>query len=172
MSGLSSIMFEERPIIFFDSHPEPPAGIIWDSISHIKKQLTIAWTGDVVLDVQPGLLRLQWYTSDGKFGKRDYEIREFEEVRRGFEELCKLDEVSRTMIVGYPSQNPYSMFGESEYAIHEKKKRDILNSAEYRDFVPKAKKGPSVSQQIDDIINADTKKQEVDQKHPSGAEDV
>ncbi|KAF2147769.1 hypothetical protein K461DRAFT_298385 [Myriangium duriaei CBS 260.36] len=160
MFSYGSSFFAERPIVFFDSHPEPPAGIVWDSINSVKKQLIISWTGDVVLDVQPGLVRLQWYTTDGKFGKKDYELREHEDVRQGFEKLCTLDDVSRCQVLGYPSQNPFSIFGESEFAIQERKKREILDSAQYRDFIPRNKKGPSVAEQIDDIIDFEEKKQE------------
>lgn len=64
------------------------------------------------------------------------------------------------MVVGYASQSPYSIYGESEYASQERKKREILESKQYRDLVPKAKKGPTVTEQINEIIAADDKAQE------------
>lgn len=62
MNSFGNSIFDERPVIFFDSHPEPPAGMLWNAVSHVKGQLKTAWTGEVILDVKPGLLRLQWYT--------------------------------------------------------------------------------------------------------------
>lgn len=96
--------------------------------------------------------------TDGKFGKRDYELREYNEARQGFEKLSILDDVGRCMIMGYPSQNPYSIYGESPFAIKEREKREILESNRYKDFVPRAKKGPTVAEQIDDILDAEDKK--------------
>ncbi|TKX22459.1 hypothetical protein C1H76_5241 [Elsinoe australis] len=145
-------LLEERPIIFFDSHPEPPAGIIRDSLSRFTKHLMTAWTGDVVIDVQPGMIRLQWYTTDGNFGKRDYELREHAEAQTGWETLCNLPEVDRAMIVGYPSQNPYSIDGKSQWVVQEMKKKEIMQSQEYRDLVPRKKKEPGIGDRIDDII--------------------
>ena len=174
------IMFDqEKPIILFDSQPDQQGGVIYESLVRFKNHLAVAWTGDVVLDVEPGMVRLQWYTvsisnisfsllgywtcsdfqqTDGKFGKRDYELREYNEARQGFEKLSILDDVGRCMILGYPSQNPYSIYGESPFAIKEREKKEILDSARYRDFVPRAKKGPSVAEQIDDILDSEDKK--------------
>ncbi|PNS18156.1 hypothetical protein CAC42_3601 [Sphaceloma murrayae] len=145
-------LLDERPIIFFDSHPEPPAGIVRDSLSRFTKHLKTAWTGDVVIDVQPGMLRLQWYTTDGNFGKRDYELREHAEAQTGWETICNLPDVARAMIVGYPSQNPYSIDGKSQYAVQEMRRQEILRSQEYRDLVPRKKKEPGVGDRIEDII--------------------
>lgn len=134
-----------------------------------------AWTGDVVIDVQPGMIRLQWYTvrpppppqqpaasfimqitnatqTDGNFGKRDYELREHAEAQTGWETLCNLPEVDRAMIVGYPSQNPYSIDGKSQWVVQEMKKKEIMQSQEYRDLVPRKKKEPGIGDRIDDII--------------------
>lgn len=190
MFSFGSAFYDERPMIYFDSHPEPPAGLVWNALSHVKNQLYIAWTGDVVLDVQPGLLRLQWWTvrnpqapskapstnglqDEGKFGKRDYEIREFEEVRLGFEQLCNIPEVARCQVLGYPSQNPFSVYGESPYALNERKKREILASPEYQSWGSKSKKdGVSVGQKIDAIIGSEDKKQELKKQQFGGTEEA
>ncbi|KAF4553534.1 Hypothetical protein D9617_6g092650 [Elsinoe fawcettii] len=145
-------ILDERPIIFFDSHPEPQAGIVRDSISRFTKHLKTAWTGDVVLDIEPGMLRLQWYTTDNTFGKRDYLLREHSEAQTGWETLCNLPEVQRAMIVGYPSQNPYSIDGKSQWKLQEQKKREILQEERYRDLVPRQKKEPGVGDRIEDIL--------------------
>ncbi|KAG8631807.1 hypothetical protein KVT40_000947 [Elsinoe batatas] len=145
-------LLDERPIVFFDSHPEPQTGIVRDSINRFTKHLMTAWTGDVVLDVEPGMLRLQWYTTDSTFGKRDYLLSEHTECQTGWETLCNLPEVSRAMIVGYPSQNPYSIDGKSQWKLQERKKKEILQSEQYRYLVPRKKKEPTVGQKIEDIL--------------------
>lgn len=78
-----------------------------------------------------------------------------------------MPEVARAMVVGYPSQNPYSIDGKSQYAVQEMRKQDLLKSQEYRDMVPRKKKEPSVGARIEDIIM----EEEVAEKRRRAAEE-
>lgn len=60
--GAYNYFFEEKPIVFFDTHPEPEPGIIYDSLNRLKKHLITAWTAVPDLDVAPGQIRLAWIT--------------------------------------------------------------------------------------------------------------
>ena len=85
--------------------------------------------------------RLIIIQTDGKEGNRDYELKEHDEVRRGFEKLAGLQEVARVMVLGYASQNPYAIYGEeSEFERLEREKKRMFDAQPYRDFVPKEKR--------------------------------
>lgn len=95
--------------------------------------------------------------TDGKEGKRDYELKDHEEVRLGFEKLFTLNEVSRAMVLGYASQNPYSIYGKSEYQQQQEEKQKMLE-AQYRDFVPRKAKKENVGAEIDMILDEEDKR--------------
>ena len=50
---------------------------------------------------------MMWYTTDGNQGLKDYQLHEYAQVRENFDELLKMDEIRRVVIMGYPSENPY-----------------------------------------------------------------
>jgi hypothetical protein len=99
---------EGSPIIFFDSHPEEQAqSYLYSGLSWLGSQLHIAFTGQVPRPHLPGNLRVIWYTTDGNQGLKDYQLHEYAQVRENFDELLKMDEIRRVVIMGYPSENPY-----------------------------------------------------------------
>ena len=53
---------EEKPIIFFDSHPQAAPGYISEAITRFTNHLSTAWTGVPIWDVSLGQLRLAWTT--------------------------------------------------------------------------------------------------------------
>lgn len=93
--------------IFFDSHPEEQESYLYSYWSSFKATLKIAITGQVPKFLNPGTLRIIWYTYDGNEGLKDYELHEYALVRDNFDVLLKLDEVRRVVIMGYSGQNPY-----------------------------------------------------------------
>jgi signal transduction histidine kinase len=95
------------PTIFFDSHPEEQESYLYSYWSSFKATLKIAVTGQVPKFLNPGTLRIIWYTHDGNEGLKDYELHEYALVRDNFDVLLRLDEVRRVVIMGYSGQNPY-----------------------------------------------------------------
>jgi hypothetical protein len=95
------------PTIFFDSHPEEQESYLYSYWSSLKLQLKIAYTGKVPKFLNPGQLRIIWYTHDGNEGLKDYELHEYKLVRDNFDVLLALPEVRRVVIMGYSGQNPY-----------------------------------------------------------------
>jgi len=57
-----SYFMEERPIAFFDSHPEYSASFVWNTWDRFRRHITTAWTAVPNLDVSHGQLRLFWVT--------------------------------------------------------------------------------------------------------------
>ena len=95
------------PTIFFDSHPEEQESYLYSYWSSLKASLKIAYTGRVPKFLNPGQLRIIWYTQDGNEGLKDYELHEYALVRDNFDVLLNLSEVRRVVIMGYSGQNPY-----------------------------------------------------------------
>ena len=194
-----SYLVEERPIALFDSHPDATLSFVQHAWDRFRRHLTTAWTGVPDLDVSHGELRLFWVTvrippptnqglhlrnsldlftnsvcgkqTDGKEGKRDYSLREYEDVRRGFEKLCTLADVTRAMVLGYADENPFSMFGKSKFEEMEEEKRRVLRENQYRDFIPKRLKPKSIANQIDDILDAEEKEEEERRKEIKFSDD-
>jgi len=109
--------------------------------------------------------------TDGKEGKRDYDLKDHEEVRLGFEKLFTLNEVSRAMVLGYASQNPYSIYGKSEYQQQQEEKQKMLE-AQYRDFVPRKSRKENVGAEIDMILNEEEKRSAKVNQQEMGGQDV
>lgn len=61
------------------------------------------------------------------------------------------------MVIGYASQNPYSIYGKSEYQQQQEEKRKMLE-AQYRDFVPRKSRKENVGAEIDMILNEEEKR--------------
>jgi len=53
---------EECPIVIFDSDPNAKSNFLINTISRFTSHLSTAWTGDYVPDVEPGSIRVQWWT--------------------------------------------------------------------------------------------------------------
>jgi len=99
----------ESPVIFFDSHPEQQDSYLYSYVSSLKSTLSTAWTGIVPPFLEPGELRIVWWTTDGNEGNKDYPLRKYREVRDQYETLLNHPDVKRCLITGYPGQNPYAM---------------------------------------------------------------
>ena len=113
------------PTIFFDSHPSEQESYLYSYWSSLKSNLKIAWTGVVPKFLNPGTLRIIWYTHDGSEGMKDYELHEYALVRDNFDVLLKLDEVRRVVIMGYSGQNPYVMGPGGRNPFQDKFQRDL-----------------------------------------------
>ncbi|OWP06316.1 hypothetical protein B2J93_4932 [Marssonina coronariae] len=97
------------PVVFFDSHPEEQESYLYSYWSSLKSSLKIAWTGDVPKFHETGVLRLYFYTQEGRIGHKDYELREYEKVRADWHKALELPEVRRAVVMGYSGQNPYTL---------------------------------------------------------------
>ncbi|KAF1348987.1 hypothetical protein BDV97DRAFT_195967 [Delphinella strobiligena] len=97
------------PAIFFDSHPEQQPSYLGSYWAMFKSHLYIAWSGDVPKRLNPGTLRLTWWTTDNVQGLRDYELHQHSLVKTQYDSLCGIPDVSRCMIMGFSGQNPYIM---------------------------------------------------------------
>ncbi|RDW74955.1 hypothetical protein BP6252_06097 [Coleophoma cylindrospora] len=95
------------PVIFFDSHPEEQESYLYSYYSSLKKTLKIAFTGNVPKPLEPGKLRLVWWTHDGSEGHKDYELHQYALVRDNFDGLLALPEIRRCLVTGFAGQNPY-----------------------------------------------------------------
>ncbi|KAI9053651.1 hypothetical protein LZ554_002605 [Drepanopeziza brunnea f. sp. 'monogermtubi'] len=113
-----------RPVIFFDSHPEEQESYLYSYWSSFKSNLKIAWTGDVPKFHELGVLRIYFYTQEGKIGHKDYELREYEKVKEDWNKALELPEVRRAVVMGYSGQNPYTL-GHNPWV--EKFKKDKRN---------------------------------------------
>jgi len=109
--------------------------------------------------------------TDGKEGKRDYELKDHEEVRLGFEKLFTLNEVARAMVIGYASQNPFSIYGKSEYQQQQEEKKKMLE-AQYQDFVPRKSKKENVGAEIDMILQDEERRSAKAREQEMGGQDV
>lgn len=121
MSTLPNIDFG-KPTVFFDSHPEEQESYLYSYWSSLKSQLKIAWTGDVPKPLNPGQLRIVWWTHEGHQGMKDYELHQYELVRNNFDSLLNLPDVRRVLIEGYSGQNPFIM-ASNPWADAEKKQK-------------------------------------------------
>ncbi|KXL50444.1 hypothetical protein M433DRAFT_176420 [Acidomyces richmondensis BFW] len=72
----------------------------------------LGWPSFDTPDLEPGKIRLVWYTHAGNEGQRDYPLYMAYTVKEMFDSLS--DEGFRPMIVGYSAENPYPMIGGAE----------------------------------------------------------
>ncbi|QIX00610.1 hypothetical protein AMS68_006127 [Peltaster fructicola] len=63
-------------------------------------------------DLEPGNLRLVFYTHEGNEGQREYPLHMAYAVKEMFDDLA--DEGFRPMIIGWSKENPFPMIGGSE----------------------------------------------------------
>jgi hypothetical protein len=139
------------PTIFFDSHPEEQESYLYSYWTSFKSTLKIAWTGKVPKFLNPGTLRIIWYTQDGNEGFKDYELHEYAIVRDNFDVLLKLDEVRRVVVMGYSGQNPYVMGAGGRNPWQDKFRREFKKmdreGKEARLAQENMEHGPSTSQE-------------------------
>ncbi|KAG0648479.1 hypothetical protein D0Z07_5489 [Hyphodiscus hymeniophilus] len=139
--------------IFFDSHPEEQESYLYSYWSSFKSSLKIAWTGQVPKFLNPGTLRIIWYTQDGSEGMKDYELHEYALVRDNFDVLLRLDEVRRVVIMGYSGQNPYVLGVGGRNPFQDKFQRDLKRAqrearhAKLSQAVTEKGAGPSMSRE-------------------------
>lgn len=69
----------------------------------------LQWPSLWTQDLEPGNLRLIWYTTHGAEGKRDYPLQSWESVRVAFQSLET--EGFRPMLLGWSRENPFPELG-------------------------------------------------------------
>ena len=69
-----------------------------------------------------------------------------------------MDEVARVMVLGHASQNPFTLFGESEFEKQEKERKRMLET-QYRDFVPRKSDKENVGAEIEHILDMEDESQ-------------
>lgn len=72
----------------------------------------LGWPSFYKPDLDPGMLRLTWYTHAGNEGSREFPTWKAELVKEMFDSLS--DEGFRPMVLGWSGENPYPMIGGSE----------------------------------------------------------
>ena len=75
------------------------------------------------------------------------------------------------MVIGYASQNPYSIYGKSEYQQQQEEKKKMLE-AQYRDFVPRKSKKENVGAEIDMILKDEERRSAKAREQEMGGQDV
>lgn len=139
-----------KPIVFFDSHPEEQESYLHSYWSGLKSNLKIAWTGEVPKFHETGVLRLYFYTQEGRIGHKDYELREYEKVKEDWQKALELPDVRRAVIMGYSGQNPYTL-GNNPWV--EKFKRDKKNQARAEALRKKQDEARTVTRKDNDVGN-------------------
>lgn len=71
----------------------------------------LGWPSFSKPDLDPGLLRLTWYTHAGNEGSRDFPLYKADAVKEMFDSLS--DEGFRPMVLGWSAENPFPMIGGS-----------------------------------------------------------
>lgn len=101
-------------IIFFDNRMAKTKD---DKFSTLQSYWTsslhrLGWSSFFKPDLDPGMLRLTWYTHAGNEGSRDFPLYKAEAVKEMFDSLS--DEGFRPMVLGWSGENPFPMIGGSE----------------------------------------------------------
>ena len=101
-------------VIFFDNRLAKTKD---DNFSTLQTYWTeglykLGWPSFFKQDLEPGMLRLIWYTHVGTEGHRDFLLYKADAVKEMFESLS--DEGFRPMVLGWSAENPFPMIGGSE----------------------------------------------------------
>lgn len=104
----------EISIMFDDRHSGPPAGqdqtsyaqSIW--LSTMQRIGRPSWH---VPDLEPGYVRVIWYTYAGVEGSKDYRLWQANDAKEAFDSLSHNG--LRPMILGWSAENPFPMIGAS-----------------------------------------------------------
>jgi len=140
-----------RPSIFFDSHPSEQESYLYSYWSSLKTSLHIAWTGQVPKPLEPGMLRLIFWTHDNSQGIKDYPLHEYAGVQDAFNEALQQPEVRRCMVMGFSGQNPYILGDGGKNPWVEKFEREARNrKREQKETERKEKLGKVLN--IEDLI--------------------
>ena len=73
------------------------------------------------------------------------------------------------MVLGHASQNPFTLFGESEFEKQEKERKRMLET-QYRDFVPRKSDKENVGAEIEHILDMEDESQKGGKGGGSSAE--
>ena len=101
-------------VIFFDNRLAKTKD---DNFSTLQSYWTeglykLGWPSFFKPDLDPGMLRLIWYTHVGNEGSRDFPLHKADAVKEMFDSLS--DEGFRPMVLGWSAENPFPMIGGSE----------------------------------------------------------
>ena len=101
-------------VIFFDNRLAKTKD---DNFSRIQSYWTeglyrMGWPSFFKPDLDPGMLRLTWYTHAGNEGGRDFPLYKADAVKEMFDSLS--EEGFRPMVLGWSAENPFPMIGGSE----------------------------------------------------------
>ncbi|WPG99428.1 Hypothetical protein R9X50_00224200 [Acrodontium crateriforme] len=86
----------------------------------MKAMCSLGWPSVHAQDLEPGRVRLMWYTHAGNEGTRDFPLWKAYGVKDMFDELS--DQGFRPLIIGWSAENPFPMIGGSEPPPEPKKK--------------------------------------------------
>ncbi|KAK3051233.1 hypothetical protein LTR09_007629 [Extremus antarcticus] len=108
-------------VIFFDSRMSTTVD---DKFSTIQSYWTaglhrLGWPSLYRQDLDPGMIRLIWYTHVGNEGHRDYALHRAYAVKEMFDSLSEGG--FRPMVLGWSGENPFPMIGGSEPPLEPKK---------------------------------------------------
>lgn len=101
-------------VIFFDNRLAKTKD---DNFSAFQSYWTeglykLGWPSFFKQNLDPGMLRLIWYTHAGNEGSRDFPLWKANAVKEMFDSLS--DEGFRPMVLGWSAENPFPMIGGSE----------------------------------------------------------
>jgi hypothetical protein len=101
-------------VIFFDNRLAKTKD---DNFSTLQTYWTeglykLGWPSFFKPDLDPGMLRLIWYTHAGNEGSREFPLHKADAVKEMFDSLS--DEGFRPMVLGWSAENPFPMIGGSE----------------------------------------------------------
>ncbi|EME79293.1 uncharacterized protein MYCFIDRAFT_199100 [Pseudocercospora fijiensis CIRAD86] len=110
-------------------------------------------------DLEPGKIRLVWYTHVGNEGKRDFLLHKWEAVKEMFDSLSQ--EGFRPMICGYSNENPFPMLGGVEPPPPPKKaeKKEPKKAKTWSNHVAGHVEGSTPHDRVMAIIQADEKRE-------------
>nr|POE87763.1 hypothetical protein CFP56_10992 [Quercus suber] len=78
----------------------------------MESMIKLGWPSVHAQDLEPGKLRLIWYSHAGNEGTRDYPLWQAYTVKEMFDSLS--EQLFRPMILGWSGENPFPMIGGSE----------------------------------------------------------
>ncbi|KAK5163266.1 uncharacterized protein LTR77_010852 [Saxophila tyrrhenica] len=108
-------------VIFFDSRMSttPDNQFSYLQSSRIASLHRLGWPSFTKPDLDPGMIRLVWYTHVGNEGQRDYPLYRAYAVKDMFDSLSEAG--FRPMVLGWSGENPFPMIGGSEPPAEPKK---------------------------------------------------
>ncbi|GAB7364837.1 hypothetical protein MBLNU230_g5630t1 [Neophaeotheca triangularis] len=108
-------------------------------------------------DLEPGRLRLVWYTTAGSEGKRDYPLQSWESVRLAFQSLEL--EGFRPMLLGWVNENPFPELGGRVPEETKSVLPKVRKAKTYSGFMSGHREGESPHDRVMAIIEAEEKRE-------------